>query len=115
MLFRSRIDIANVNSKAFYIGSRITNQSGFLLLFNSSVNPSASSVSTTNISGNPKPNYSVYLGNVNSGNAPLATDGDRFFGFFSFGDGLTSGESVNLYTAVKNLQYNLGRNQSVFT
>jgi hypothetical protein len=93
----------------------VTDQSGFLLLFNASTTPTSSAVTTTNVSGNLKPDVSVYLGNVNSGNSPFGSDGDRYVGFFSFGDGLTSGESVNLYTAVKNLQYNLGRNQSVFS
>ena len=35
---------------------------------------------------------------------------NRKFGFFSVGDGLTSGECVNLYSAVKQLQYDLNRN-----
>jgi len=110
-----RAQISNINSKAFFAASRINYVSGFLLAFNSSTIPTSSAVTTINISGNSKPDYSVYLGNVNSGDSPLAADGDRKFGFFSIGDGLTSGECVSLYTAVKNLQYNLGRNQSVFS
>ncbi len=110
-----RVSISSVDSEAFYVASRATDQSGFLILFNASTTPASSAVTTTNVFGNPKPDVSVYLGNVNSGNSPFGSDGDRYVGFFSFGDGLTSGESVNLYTAVKNLQYNLGRNQSVFS
>jgi hypothetical protein len=110
-----RVSVSSVDSEAFYVASRVTDQSGFLLLFNASTTPTSSAVTTTNVSGNLKPDVSVYLGNVNSGNSPFGSDGDRYVGFFSFGDGLTSGESVNLYTAVKNLQYNLGRNQSVFS
>jgi hypothetical protein len=110
-----RVSVSSVDSEAFYVASRATDQSGFLLLFNTSTTPASSAVTTTNVFGNPKPDVSVYLGNVNSGNSPFGSDGDRYVGFFSFGDGLTSGESVNLYTAVKNLQYNLGRNQSVFS
>jgi hypothetical protein len=110
-----RVTVSNVNSKAFYVGSRINYISGFLLLFNSSTAPSSSSVNTTNISGNLRPDYSVYLGNINNNGSPFSADGDRKFGFFSIGDGLTSGECINLYSAVKNLQLNLGRNQSVFS
>jgi len=110
-----RCTISNVNSKAFFTASRINNQSGFLLTFNSSTTPTNSASTTGNISGAIRPDYSVYLGNVNNAGSPYALDGDRKFGFFSIGDGLTSGECVTLYTAVKNLQNNLDRNQSVFT
>lgn len=109
-----RASITNVASSAFYTASRTSQNSGFLLLFNSSTTPTKSIRNIGNISGQQKPNLNVYFGTANNAGTPVPTSSNRRFGFFSFGDGLTSGDSVNLYSAVKNLQFNLGRNQSVF-
>lgn len=109
-----RVSISNINSKAFLIGSRIAYNSGFLLAFNESSTPTKSQSNTTSILGSDRPDFSVFLGNVNNNGSPYALDGDRKIGFFSIGDGLNSGECVSLYVAVKNLQLNLGRNESVF-
>jgi hypothetical protein len=112
----SRVTISNPNSKAFYTASRITNASGFLLLFNDSTTPTSSARNIGTISPTTKPNYEIYFGAVNNGGTPYyANFLNRKFGFFSIGDGLTSGQCVNLYSSVKQLQYDLERNQDVFS
>jgi hypothetical protein len=106
---------APINSKAFYTASRITPSSGFLLLFNSSTVPTNSANNLTNITPSGKPNLNIFLGAVNYAGTPAFENfAPRTFGFFSVGDGLTSGECVNLYSAVKQLQYDLNRNLSAF-
>jgi hypothetical protein len=86
-----------------------------MMLFNSSTTPTKSSVTTSNISGLAKPNFDIFLGAVNKGGTPFYENvSNRKFGFFSVGDGLTSGECVSLYSSVKQLQYDLSRNTSVF-
>lgn len=109
----NRLSISNPNSQSFYVASKINSGSGNLLLFRSSETPIQSVQNITMTSGN-RPNYNVYLGAINNYGTP-ATSSNRKFGFVSIGDGLTSGESVRLYSAVKNLQFNLDRNESVFT
>jgi hypothetical protein len=102
-------------SKAFYTASRITPSSGFMMLFNSSTIPIKSDRNITDITSSSKPNLNIFLGAVNKGGAPFyESTSNRKFGFFSVGDGLTSGECVNLYSAVKQLQYDLNRNLDVF-
>jgi len=106
---------APINSKAFYTASRITPSSGFMLLFNSSTVPTKSANDLINITPDGKPNLNIFLGAVNYAGTPTYTNfAPRTFGFFSVGDGLTSGECVNLYSAVKQLQYDLNRNLSAF-
>ena len=106
---------APINSKAFYTASRITKSSGFMLLFNNSTVPTTSANNLTDITPSGKPNLNIFLGAVNSAGTPTYTNfAPRTFGFFSVGDGLTSGECVNLYSAVKQLQYDLNRNLSAF-
>ena len=102
-------------SKAFYAASRITPSSGFMMLFNSSTTPTKSDRNTTDITSSAKPNLNIFLGAVNKAGTPFyESTSNRKFGFFSVGDGLTSGECVNLYSAVKQLQYDLNRNLSAF-
>ena len=106
---------APINSKAFYTASRITKSSGFMLLFNNSTVPTTSANNLTDITPSGKPNLNIFLGAVNSAGTAVYTNfAPRTFGFFSVGDGLTSGECVNLYSAVKQLQYDLNRNLSAF-
>ena len=110
-----RASVSAPNSQAFYTASRINTTSGFMMLFNSTTTPTKSSVTTSNISGLAKPNFDIFLGAVNKGGTPYNENiSNRKFGFFSVGDGLTSGECVNLYSAVKQLQNDLSRNSSVF-
>lgn len=110
-----RVSVSTPNSKAFYTASRATPSSGFLLLFNSSTTPTKSSRNITDITPSGKPNYNIFLGAVNQAGTPFyANVSNRKFGFFSVGDGLTSGDCVNLYSAVKQLQYDLNRNLDVF-
>jgi hypothetical protein len=110
-----RVSINSPNSKAFYTASRINTTSGFMMLFNSSTTPTNSSRVINDINGSIKPNFNIFLGAVNKGGTPFYENvSNRKFGFFSVGDGLTSGECVNLYSAVKQLQYDLNRNLDVF-
>ena len=86
-----------------------------MMLFNSSTTPTKSDRNITDITSSPKPNLNIFLGAVNKGGTPFyESTSNRKFGFFSVGDGLTSGECVNLYSAVKQLQYDLNRNLDVF-
>jgi hypothetical protein len=110
-----RVSINSPNSKAFYTASRINTTSGFMMLFNSSTTPTNSSRVINDINGSIKPDFNIFLGAVNKGGTPFYENvSNRKFGFFSVGDGLTSGECVNLYSAVKQLQYDLNRNLDVF-
>ena len=110
-----RVSISSPNSKAFYAASRINTTSGFMMLFNSSTTPTKSSRTTADISGLAKPDFDIFLGAINKGGTPYYENiSNRKFGFFSVGDGLTSGECVNLYSAVKQLQYDLNRNLNIF-
>jgi hypothetical protein len=110
-----RTSISSPNSQAFYTASRINTTSGFMMLFNSSTTPTKSARTTSDISSTSKPNFDIFLGAVNKGGTPYNQNiSNRKFGFFSVGDGLTSGECVNLYSAVKKLQNDLSRNSSVF-
>jgi hypothetical protein len=85
------------------------------MLFNSSTTPTNSSRVINDINGSIKPDFNIFLGAVNKGGTPFYENvSNRKFGFFSVGDGLTSGECVNLYSAVKQLQYDLNRNLDVF-
>ena len=112
---RVAISTPFIFSKAFYTASRITPSSGFMMLFNSSTTPTKSDRNITDITSSPKPNLNIFLGAVNKGGTPFyESTSNRKFGFFSVGDGLTSGECVNLYSAVKQLQYDLNRNLDVF-
>jgi hypothetical protein len=86
-----------------------------MLLFNSSTTPTKSDRNVTDITSSAKPNLNIFLGAVNKAGTPFyESTSNRKFGFFSVGDGLTSGECVNLYSAVKQLQYDLNRNLSAF-
>ena len=110
-----RVSISAPNSKAFYAASRINTTSGFMMLFNASTTPTKSSRTITDISGLAKPNFDIFLGAINKGGTPHYENvSNRKFGFFSVGDGLTSGECVNLYSAVKTLQYDLNRSLDAF-
>lgn len=113
---RVELQQPTVLSRAFYTTSRITPTSGFMLLFNDSTTPTTGARNIVDITSSAaKPNFNIFLGAINNGgnvyNANLA---NRKFGFFSVGDGLTSGECVNLYSAVKKLQFDMSRNLSPF-
>lgn len=105
----------SLNSQAFYTASRTSNSGEHLLMFRNSTTPTQSKLQTGNISGLQKPNYNIFVGAVNASGTPqYANASNRRFGFLSFGDGLTSGECVQLYTVVKDFQTSLGRNSQVF-
>ena len=67
---------------------------------------------STTLSVSPKPNINIYLGAFNYRNGPGAMStyyGVRETAFASIGDGLTSAEATNFYTAVQKFQTTLGR------
>ncbi len=110
----NRISISNPNSQAFYVGTRESDSIGHLLLFRNSINPIQSEKNIT-MTSTTKPNYNMYIGGINNfGTVSATSTSNRRFGFLSFGDGLTSGESVKLYSAVKQLQFDLNRNTEIF-
>lgn len=104
-----------VDPKCFFIGSRIANDNAFLLAFDNSTTPTQSVLNTYAIplTSGDKPNKNLWIGKVNGPNY-LNDESYRSFGFVSIGQGLTSGECVEYYTAVKNLQIDIGRNAEVF-
>lgn len=103
-----------VDPKCFFIGSRTSNNNSFLLAFDNSTTPTQSAESTYSLGvNNDKPNKNLWIGKVNGPN--IANDESyRSFGFISIGQGLTSGECVEYYSAVKQLQFDIGRNAEVF-
>ena len=103
-----------VDPKCFFIGSRISNNEAFLLAFDNSTTPTQSAKSTYSLGvNNDKPNKNIWIGKTNGPN--FANDESyRSFGFISIGQGLTSGECVDYYSAVKKLQIDIGRNAEVF-
>lgn len=103
-----------VDPKCFFIGSRTANNNAFLLAFDNSTTPTQSALSTYSLGvSNDKPNKNIWIGKTNGPN--IANDESyRSFGFISIGQGLTSGECVNYYSAVKQLQIDIGRNAEVF-
>jgi hypothetical protein len=113
---RVELQQPTVLSRAFYTTSRITPTSGFMLLFNDSTTPTTGARNIVDITSSAaKPNFNIFLGAINNGgNVYNANSANRKFGFFSVGDGLTSGECVNLYSAVKKLQFDMSRNLSPF-
>jgi len=103
-----------VDPKCFFIGSRIANDDAFLLAFDNSTTPTQSAESSYSLgASNSKPNKSIWIGKNNGPNI-VNDESFRSFGFVSVGQGLTSGECVEYYTAVKNLQIDIGRNAEVF-
>ena len=103
-----------VDPKCFFIGSRTANNNAFLLAFDNSTTPTQSAESLYSLgSNNDKPNKNLWIGKTNGPN--IANDESyRSFGFVSMGQGLTSGECVNYYSSVKQLQIDIGRNAEVF-
>ncbi len=103
-----------VDPKCFFIGSRIANNNAFLLAFDNSTTPTQSAESLYSLgASNSKPNKSIWIGKNNGPNI-VNDESFRSFGFVSVGQGLTSGECVNYYSAVKQLQIDIGRNAEVF-
>lgn len=104
-----------VDPKCFFIGSRTANDNAFLLAFDNSTTPTQSVLNTYSIplTSGDKPNKNLWIGKVNGPNA-ANDESYRSFGFVSIGQGLTSGDCVNYYTAVKQLQFDIGRNADVF-
>ena len=93
---------SDINSAAFYIGSRIgTAQKGFR---NSSL-----VANTTNTAGT-RPNGNVFLATLNFNGAPdVGLYSTKECAFSSIGDGLTDTEAANFYTAVQAYQTTLSR------
>lgn len=100
----------NLDSNSFYIGSRTDSSSSFLKMYKSS--ETHSNTNTTSIS-NTRPNEEVWFGQLNNNGSPNSST-DRGYGFFSFGEGLTTSEAAALHAAVKTLYISTSRHSSVF-
>lgn len=100
----------NLDSNSFYIGSRTDSSSSFLKMYKSS--ETHSNTNTTSIS-NTRPNQEVWFGQLNNNGSPNSST-DRGYGFFSFGEGLTTSEAAALHAAVKTLYISTSRHSSVF-
>ena len=92
---------ANSDAKGLWTNSRISS-SNIVAYRNGSSFVSATSAPTT------KPNYNVYIGARNDSNTTLFFS-NRQYAFASIGDGLTSTNVSNLYTAVQSFQTTLAR------
>ena len=100
----------DLESDSFYIASRINNSSSFFKMYK---NNETRSAENTNTVSSPKPNASVWLGQVN--NIGNTSSTDRAYGFFSFGQGLTTTEAAALHAAVKTLYTSTSRHSSIFS
>jgi hypothetical protein len=97
----SYLSTANSDAKGLWTNSRISS-SDIVAYRNGSSFISGSSAPTT------KPPYNVYIGARNDNTVPLFFS-NRQYAFASIGDGLTSTNVSNLYTAVQAFQTTLSR------
>ncbi len=96
------LNIANSDAKGLWTNSRISS-SNIVAYRNESSFVSGTSAPTT------KPPYNVYIGARNDLNIAKFFS-NRQYAFASIGDGLTSGDVSNFYTAVQAFQTTLNRN-----
>jgi len=101
MMNSSYLNTANSDAKGLWTNSRISS-SNIVAYRNGSTFVSGSSAPTI------KPNCNVYIGARSDANIPLYFT-NRQYAFASIGDGLTSGNVSNLYTAVQAFQVSLSR------
>jgi hypothetical protein len=101
MMNGSYLNTANSDAKGLWTNSRISS-SNIIAYRNGSTFVSGSSAPIT------KPNCNVYIGARSDASIPLFFS-NRQYAFASIGDGLTSGNVSNLYTAVQAFQTTLSR------
>jgi len=101
MMDGNYLNTANSDAKGLWTNSRISS-SNVVAYRNGSTFVSGTSAPTT------KPNYNVYIGARSDASIPLYFT-NRQYAFASIGDGLTSGNVSNLYTAVQAFQRTLSR------
>jgi len=101
MMNSSYLNTANSDAKGLWTNSRISS-SNIVAYRNGSTFVSGSSAPTI------KPNCNVYIGARSDASIPLYFT-NRQYAFASIGDGLTSGNVSNLYTAVQTFNTTLAR------
>jgi len=101
MMDGNYLNTANSDAKGLWTNSRISS-SNIVAYRNGSTFVSGTSAPTT------KPNFNVYIGARSDASIPLYFT-NREYAFASIGDGLTSGNVSNLYTAVQAFQTTLSR------
>jgi hypothetical protein len=99
-IFSTFVNAANLDSRGFYIGSRISNEvrlakNGTVIAQNLSLPPAGT-----------KPNGNIWIGARNN---TAGTFTNREARLSSIGDGLNASEILNYYTAVQAFQTTLGR------
>jgi hypothetical protein len=99
----TRLEATAQNSAGFFVGSRTANNNAFMLR-NSSVIATQTATLTCVL-----PTFKVYMAATNNfGN--VGNYSTKECAFASIGDGLTTTEAANLYTAVQAYQTTLSRN-----
>ena len=97
----ARVETSNIDSAALYVASRVSDSFSFLATYKDG-GGSLSSNSNT-ISNRPRPNENLWLGQVNDGGSASSQNSDRYYGFFSFGKGLSQSEADTYHQAIKTL------------
>jgi hypothetical protein len=98
----TRAEATAQNSAGFFVGSRIANNNAFMLR-NSSVIATQTATLTCVL-----PTFKVYMAATNNFGS-VGNYSTKECAFASIGDGLTTTEAANLYTAVQAYQTTLGR------
>jgi len=101
MMDNNYLNTANSDAKGLWTNSRISS-SNIIAYRNGSTFVSGTNAPVT------KPNCNIYIGARSDANIPLYFT-NRQYAFASIGDGLTSGNVSNLYTAVQAFQTTLSR------
>jgi hypothetical protein len=99
----TRAEATAQNSAGFFVGSRIANNNAFMLR-NSSVIATQTATLTCVL-----PTFNVYMAATNNFGS-VGNYSTKECAFASIGDGLTTTEAANLYTAVQAYQTTLSRN-----
>lgn len=107
-----RSTISNVDSAAFYIGSRNSDTNSFLRTYKTALTSSGTQTATRTTN---KPNIKFYFGAKNDPYGPSQTNADRKYGFLSLGEGLSETQSDALFQAVKTMYTSIGRHSSIFS
>lgn len=98
--------ITNTNTTGFYVGSRTANNNLFLQKNGTTVGSNTNTVVVNSFPSLRK----LLISAINPTGYPVSEFDDKQVAFASFGDGLTSTQASNLYTAVQAYQTSLSRN-----
>lgn len=98
--------IANTNTTGFYVSSRAANNNLFLQKNGTTVGSNTNTVVVNSFPSLRK----LLISAINPSGLAVSEFDDKQVAFASFGDGLTSTQASNLYTAVQAFQTTLSRN-----